>query len=175
MPVQLRLILHLDVVASVPPGGQASGCLSVLWLTTAAGCRKRTPQVIAALIDLNIIIPTADMVSIRRSLQFFLTQFQAASQREETIGAIGEDLFAIAVDQPFRFPAAFTFVLRAFSTLEGLGKVGLPSSPRPPLAHRFYGREGLTRVPLHCARHPCCKSLCITGIYPPNTPFCMET
>ena len=36
--------------------------------------------------------------------------------------AIGEDMFAIAVDQPFRFPAAFTFVLRAFSTLEGLGK-----------------------------------------------------
>jgi hypothetical protein len=32
--------------------------------------------------------------------------------------AIGEDLFAIALDQPFRFPATFTFVLRAFSTLE---------------------------------------------------------
>ena len=27
---------------------------------------------------------------------------------------IGEDLFAIALDQPFRFPANFTFVLRAF-------------------------------------------------------------
>lgn len=36
---------------------------------------------------------------------------------------IGEDLFAIALDQPFRFPAAFTFVLRAFATLEGIGKV----------------------------------------------------
>ena len=35
---------------------------------------------------------------------------------------IGEDLFAIAVDQPFRFPAAFTFLLRAFATLEGIGK-----------------------------------------------------
>ena len=31
-------------------------------------------------------------------------------------------MFAIAVDQPFRFPANFTFVLRAFSTLEGIGK-----------------------------------------------------
>lgn len=41
--------------------------------------------------------------------------------------AIGEDLFAIAVDQPFRFPATFTFVLRAFSTLEGIGKTLNPS------------------------------------------------
>ena len=44
------------------------------------------------------------------------------AERNETISAIGEDLFSVAVDQPFRFPAAFTFVLRAFSTLEGLGK-----------------------------------------------------
>ncbi len=40
------------------------------------------------------------------------------TEREETLGAIGEDLFAIALDQPFRFPATFTFVLRAFTTLE---------------------------------------------------------
>lgn len=32
---------------------------------------------------------------------------------------MSQDLFSIAVDQPFRFPATFTFVLRAFSTLEG--------------------------------------------------------
>ena len=29
----------------------------------------------------------------------------------------GEDLLAIAADQPFRFPATFTFVVRAFSGL----------------------------------------------------------
>lgn len=49
------------------------------------------------------------------------------TERKETVAAIGEDLFTVAVDQPFRFPAAFTFVLRAFTTLEGLGKTLDPS------------------------------------------------
>lgn len=51
-----------------------------------------------------------------------------------TLQTIGEDLFAIALDQPFRFPAAFTFVLRAFATLEGIGKVGPVAGPlrQPP-------------------------------------------
>ncbi len=42
-------------------------------------------QVIKALIDLKIIVPTADMFSIRRSLDYFLKNFQQATQREETI------------------------------------------------------------------------------------------
>ncbi|KAI4326413.1 hypothetical protein MLD38_031731 [Melastoma candidum] len=46
----------------------------------------------------------------------------------EEIGAVlpgqlteSKDLFAVALDQPFRFPSTFTFVLRAFTTLEGIG------------------------------------------------------
>uniref|UniRef100_A0A804PDS0 Uncharacterized protein n=1 Tax=Zea mays TaxID=4577 RepID=A0A804PDS0_MAIZE len=31
----------------------------------------------------------------------------------------GEDLLVIAADQPFRFPATFTFVVRAFSGFNG--------------------------------------------------------
>ncbi|XP_020889303.1 uncharacterized protein LOC9318612 isoform X1 [Arabidopsis lyrata subsp. lyrata] len=34
-----------------------------------------------------------------------------------------QDLFAISQDQPFRFPSTFTFVIRAFSTLEGIGYI----------------------------------------------------
>jgi hypothetical protein len=36
-----------------------------------------------------------------------------------------QDLFAIALDQPLWFPSTVTFVLKAFSTLEGV----LPLSP----------------------------------------------
>lgn len=35
----------------------------------------------------------------------------------------GEDLLAIAADQPFRFPATFTFVVRAFSGIQLLFRI----------------------------------------------------
>jgi predicted unusual protein kinase regulating ubiquinone biosynthesis (AarF/ABC1/UbiB family) len=38
------------------------------------------------------------------------------------VSSISDDLYEVAYDQPFRFPATFTFVMRAFSTLEGVGK-----------------------------------------------------
>ncbi|KAG2405584.1 Protein ACTIVITY OF BC1 COMPLEX KINASE 7 [Vigna angularis] len=61
-------------------------------------------------------------IQVRRSVQFFLDHLQSqAPDQQQTLSAIGEDLFAIAQDQPFRFPSTFAFVLRAFSTLEGIG------------------------------------------------------
>lgn len=85
---------------------------------------KDAKKVIQALIDLGALTPTGDMASVRRSIQFFLNNLMDQKPDEaSTFSAIGEDLFAIALDQPFRFPATFTFVLRAFSTLEGIGYI----------------------------------------------------
>ncbi|KAL2652860.1 hypothetical protein R1flu_020988 [Riccia fluitans] len=51
-----------------------------------------------------------------------LTKEELEAKKKLRLAAIGEDLLSIAVDQPFRFPATFTFVVRAFSVLDGIGK-----------------------------------------------------
>ncbi|MQL99055.1 hypothetical protein Taro_031777, partial [Colocasia esculenta] len=85
---------------------------------------KDAKKVMQSLIDLGALQPTGDMFSVRRSVQFFLDNLLSQTpDQQQTLSAIGEDLFAIATDQPFRFPSTFTFVLRAFSTLEGIGYI----------------------------------------------------
>lgn len=82
---------------------------------------KDAEKVMNNLISLGALQPTGDMSSVRRSVKFFLDNWlkQSPDQRT-TLAAIGKDLFAVATDQPFRFPSIFTFVITAFSTLEGI-------------------------------------------------------
>ncbi|KAK4429224.1 protein ACTIVITY OF BC1 COMPLEX kinase, chloroplastic [Sesamum alatum] len=83
---------------------------------------KDAKKVMQSLIDLGALLPTGDMTPVRRSIQFFLDNLlNQRPDHKQTLSAIGEDLFAIATDQSFRFPSTFTFVIRAFSTLEGIG------------------------------------------------------
>lgn len=83
---------------------------------------KDAKKVMNSLVSLEALQPTGDMSSVRRSVQFFLdNSLNQSPDQETTLAAIGEDLFSIATDQPFRFPSNFTFVIRAFSTLEGIG------------------------------------------------------
>ncbi|GBF95524.1 hypothetical protein Rsub_07874 [Raphidocelis subcapitata] len=119
---------HVDpdaVLAQLPPGALPE--IRALMLERLGRHRKDTGQVVDALTTLGVIRATGDRLSVRRAISFFLENLQRQLEREETVGAIGEDLFAIALDSPFRFPATFTFVLRAFSTLEGIGKTLVPT------------------------------------------------
>ncbi|KAH9622360.1 hypothetical protein KSS87_007205 [Heliosperma pusillum] len=119
-------------------------------LETFYGVYEKDPdKVLQAMIQMGVLVPTGDMTAVRRTAKFFLDSFEerlAAQRRErekaeaelgfkkqlskeekiekkkQRLAAIGEDLLAIAADQPFRFPATFTFVVRAFSVLDGIGK-----------------------------------------------------
>uniref|UniRef100_A0A7N0SX17 ABC1 atypical kinase-like domain-containing protein n=1 Tax=Kalanchoe fedtschenkoi TaxID=63787 RepID=A0A7N0SX17_KALFE len=85
---------------------------------------KDIKKVMKSLVDLGALKSAGDMSSVRRSVQFFLDNLlNQKPDHETTFSAIGEDLFAIATDQPFQFPSTFAFVLRAFTTLEGIGNI----------------------------------------------------
>jgi predicted unusual protein kinase regulating ubiquinone biosynthesis (AarF/ABC1/UbiB family) len=84
--------------------------------------QKDADRVVASLVALGALAEAEDMGPVRRSVQFMLDNFMDKPMEAQSITAISDDLYEIAYDQPFRFPATFTFVMRAFSTLEGVGK-----------------------------------------------------
>lgn len=92
-------------------------------LRTFFGIAKKDAEaVINSLVELGALEITGDSGPIRRSVQYMLDNFMGQPMEKQSVAAISDDLYDIAYDQPFRFPATFTFVLRAISTLEGLGK-----------------------------------------------------
>ncbi|MBE9168116.1 AarF/ABC1/UbiB kinase family protein [Pleurocapsales cyanobacterium LEGE 06147] len=84
--------------------------------------QKNADIVVNSLIELGALVPTGDLTPVRRSVQYMLDNFMDKPFEEQSVEAISDDLYEIAYGQPFRFPATFTFVMRAFSTLEGVGK-----------------------------------------------------
>jgi predicted unusual protein kinase regulating ubiquinone biosynthesis (AarF/ABC1/UbiB family) len=84
--------------------------------------QKDADRVVSSLVELGALAPSSDMGAVRRSIQYMLDHFMDQPFEEQSVSSISDDLYEIAYDQPFRFPATFTFVMRAFSTLEGVGK-----------------------------------------------------
>jgi predicted unusual protein kinase regulating ubiquinone biosynthesis (AarF/ABC1/UbiB family) len=84
--------------------------------------QKDAERVVNSLVDLGALSPVEDMGPVRRSVQYMLDNFMDKPFEAQSVSDISDDLYEIAYDQPFRFPATFTFVMRAFSTLEGVGK-----------------------------------------------------
>lgn len=103
--------------------GQVAPLTRERLMKTFMGIAQRDAnQVMASLVELGAIAPVADMGPVRRSIQYMLDHFMDKPFEAQSITQISEDLYEVAYNQPFRFPATFTFVMRAFSTLEGVGK-----------------------------------------------------
>jgi predicted unusual protein kinase regulating ubiquinone biosynthesis (AarF/ABC1/UbiB family) len=93
-----------------------------LFSTLSGVVQQNADRVLESLIEMGVLVPTGDIGALRRSLQYLLDNFMDKPLEAQSVGQISDDLYEIAYDQPFRFPATFTFVMRAFSTIEGVGK-----------------------------------------------------
>lgn len=93
--------------------------------------------------QIGVLKKGVDRVSVEKIARFFLSEFNTAikpgekwvsdlSKEEQNAitkqrrQQLGSDLFSVGSDVPFKFPPTFTFVFRAFTTLDGIGK-GLDS------------------------------------------------
>ncbi len=103
-------------------GRIAPGTKEKLMDTLLAIAGRNADRVVQGLVGLGAIAAEADTDPIRRSVQYLLDNFLDKPIEAQSIAQITDDLYDIAYGQPFRFPATFTFVMRAFSTIEGVGK-----------------------------------------------------
>jgi predicted unusual protein kinase regulating ubiquinone biosynthesis (AarF/ABC1/UbiB family) len=103
-------------------GRIAPGTKEKLMDTLLAIAGRNADRVVSGLVGLGAISTEADTDPIRRSIQYLLDNFLDKPIEAQSISQITDDLYDIAYGQPFRFPATFTFVMRAFSTIEGVGK-----------------------------------------------------
>ena len=80
-----------------------------------------------------------DRVSVEKLARYFLNEFEKGSKgqkkfanqmtpeeqkevKKQRRAQLAADLFSVGSDVPFRFPPTFTFVFRAFTSLDGIGK-----------------------------------------------------
>ena len=160
-----RLIFYdFGMMGTIKPGIRG-GLLELFY----AVYEKDANKCLDALVTMGVLVPTGDLTAVRRTAQFFLDSFQArlaeqraqreelgaayssdfkpqrtkdekTTRRKQILSSIGEDLLSVSKDQPFRFPATFTFVVRAFSVLDGIGK-GLDAKFDISEISRPYARE----------------------------------
>merc|ERR1719263_1656802 len=97
-------------------------------------------RLVDALELMGVLAKGADRLSVEKLARYFIRTFKdiqlgkGAANIKTTLGA---DLQALTEQQVFRFPSTFTFIFRAFASVDGIGKGLNPEFDIPKLAQPF--------------------------------------
>lgn len=87
-------------------------------------------RLVEAIAQMGVLSRSADALAVEKLARYFIRSFkdaQLGKGRSNIKSTLGNDLRTLTDENVFRFPSTFTFVFRAFASIDGIGK-GLDES-----------------------------------------------
>lgn len=97
-------------------------------------------RLVDALELMGVLAKSADRLAVEKLARFFIRTFkdiQMGKKGGNIKTTLGADLQALTEQQVFRFPSTFTFIFRAFASVDGIGKGLDKAFDIPKLAQPF--------------------------------------
>lgn len=90
--------------------------------TFFAVLRKDTNKVVETLIYMGLIEPMSDITPVKRIVDFLLEEFRDKPIDVKAFERVGEEIYIMFKQQPFRLPAQMTFIIKSITTLDGIAR-----------------------------------------------------
>ncbi|AFY77840.1 putative unusual protein kinase [Pleurocapsa sp. PCC 7327] len=90
--------------------------------TFFAVLRKDTDKVVETMIYMGLIEPMRDLTPVKRIVAFLLEEFRNKPIDIKAFEQVGEEVYLMFKQQPFRLPAQMTFIIKSITTLDGIAR-----------------------------------------------------
>jgi predicted unusual protein kinase regulating ubiquinone biosynthesis (AarF/ABC1/UbiB family) len=90
--------------------------------TFFAVLRKDAETVVDTLVYMGLIEPISDLSSVKRIVAFILDRFREKPVDLREFEQIGNEIYAMFEQQPFRLPPQMTFIIKSITTLDGIAR-----------------------------------------------------
>jgi predicted unusual protein kinase regulating ubiquinone biosynthesis (AarF/ABC1/UbiB family) len=86
---------------------------------------KNAKKLVDGVEEAGVLAKGADRLAVEKLARFFMRSFkdnQLGKPTQNIKETLGTDLQTLTENDVFRFPSTFTFIFRAFASVEGIGK-----------------------------------------------------